>query len=81
MTLNPNNFYHSGTLGSGKLTAALRQNSGKGTTQVPMLRALITAMKDVAVADGTVATLATALGTVETELATAATFNKIVQTF
>jgi hypothetical protein len=77
MILNPNQLYDSGNF-AGKATRQLRNTDVDGTEG---LRCLITTLKDIATADGTVATLATALGTVETELATAATFNKVVASF
>jgi hypothetical protein len=77
MELNPNNLYDNGNF-TGKATRKLRTVNKDGTEG---LRCLVTALKDIAVADGTVATLATALETVETELATAATFNKVVASY
>lgn len=78
MQLNIDDFYDNGNL-SGKLSKSLRELNPITNTEA--LRSLITAMKTVGTADGTVATLVTALTTVETELATPATFNKIVEAY
>ena len=76
--LNPNNFYHSGTIGSGKLTSALRQVNMNGSH---FIVALLQAIKDVATADGTIANVVTHADGLLTEFATASTLNKVVQTF
>jgi hypothetical protein len=76
--LNPNNFYHSGTIGSGKLTSALRQVNMNGDH---FLVALLEAISARATADGSAANVVTHADGLLTEFATPATFNKIVQTF
>ena len=80
MQLNPNNFYHNGNF-SGKLTAKLRTTSSKGATHTTALQALLTAIKDVATADGTIANVVTYANGLLTEFATPATLNKVVEKF